>query len=291
MSNLSAAGRPRVIVLGNEKGGTGKSTLAMHLAVVLLNRGLMVATVDLDSRQGTFTRYTGNRTAYAARHGASIPLSSHHILSPSLTPAESEAEFTQVLDELAGYDVAIIDTPGHDSELSHFAHSHADVIVTPINDSLIDLDVLALVDPIKRVIQRPSHYAERVWKAKQDRARRDGGSIDWVVVRNRLGQLDARNKRLMGRLLNDLAKRIGFRVADGIAERVIYRELFLDGLTVEDLAVLGECGGLAMSHVAARQELRSLVMALGLQSTLETGSVSVGLPSAGAARMRHGASA
>ena len=290
MSNGGAVGRPRIIVFGNEKGGTGKSTLAMHLAVVLLNRGFHVATVDLDAWQGTFAHYAGNRAAYASRSGVAVPLPSHHTLPPPTNQAEGETKFNAVLGELSGHDVAVIDTPGHDSALSHFAYSHADVIVTPINDSLIDLDVLAVVDPAKRAILRPSHYAERVWKAKQERARRDGGSIDWVVVRNRMGQLDARNKRLVGRLLDDLATRIGFRVAYGIAERVIYRELFLEGLTVEDLAVLGDRGSLALSHVAARQELRSLVMALGLQNILETGRVSVALPTRGATGTTYSAS-
>ena len=271
MTNVGVTGHPRVIVFGNTKGGTGKSTLAMHLAVVLLNRGLTVATVDLDGKQGTLTRYVGNRTSYVSRCNVEMALPDHHTLSPS----QNESEFIEVLGKVVANDVVVIDTPGHDSELSRFVHSHADIIITPINDSLIDLDVLAIVDPVKRLIQQPSHYAERVWKAKQERAARDGGSVDWVVVRNRMGQLDARNKRLIGRLLDDLAKRIGFRTADGIAERVIYRELFLDGLTVEDLAALQNRGNLAMSHVAARQELRSLVMTLGLQSLLETDHASV----------------
>ena len=276
MNKLSAVGHPTVILFGNEKGGTGKSTLAMHLAVLLLNRGFMVATVDLDSRQGTFTRYTGNRAAYAARYGGNILLSTHHIVSPSMTPEEGKLEFNKVLDELAGYDIAIIDTPGHDSALSHFAHSYADVIVTPINDSLIDIDVLGVVDPIKQTVLRPSHYAERIWKARQEKARRCGSSIDWIVVRNRMSQLHARNKRFVGSLLDNLAKRIGFRVADGIAESVIYRELFLDGFTVEDIAALNERGKLSVSHVAARQELSSLAMALGLQSRLEKAHGSFG---------------
>ena len=276
MTSVGAIARPRIIVFGNTKGGTGKSTLAMHLAVVLLNRGLKVATVDSDGRQGTLTRYVGNRSAYSSRSGSAVPLPNHKMLSPELASAEGEAELVGVMGQLTGHDVVVIDTPGHDSALSQSAHSRADIVITPINDSLIDLDVLAVVDPVERIIQGPSHYAERVWKAKQERASRDGGSIEWIVVRNRMGQLDARNKKLVGQLLGDLAKRIGFRIASGIAERVIYRELFLDGLTVEDLAVLRDQGSLAMSHVAARQELRSLVMTLGLQGMLETEQLSVG---------------
>jgi chromosome partitioning protein len=258
---------PRVIVFGNEKGGTGKSTLSMHLAVALLNRGLRVATIDLDARQGTISRYVANRRLFAERTGNNVPMPQHFALD--LAPHQVlETALEDTLNHVAACDIVIIDTPGHDSALSQVGHAYADVLVTPINDSLIDLDVLAHVDPRQQTIQRPSHYSERVWKAKQLRAKRDGGSMDWVVVRNRLGQLEARNKKLMGKLVGDLAKRIGFRVAEGIHERVIYRELFLDGLTAEDLSTLANgrdvAGGVAMSHVAARQEIRNLIAALGL---------------------------
>jgi len=267
-AQMTAQG-PKVIVFGNEKGGTGKSTLAMHVAVALMVRGLKVATIDLDAGQGTISRYVANRLSFATRKGQAIPQPVHTAILPADFQGADEAELSKTLGNMADCDAVIIDTPGHDSSLSLAGHSYADIIVTPLNDSLIDLDVLATVDPIKKVIARPSRYSERVWKAKQLRARRDGGQIDWVVVRNRLGQLDARNKRLVGELIEQLARRIGFRLAQGIAERVIYREMFLDGLTVEDLAVLNAGGQLAMSHVAARAEMRSLLEALHLPGTPE----------------------
>ena len=257
----------QTIVFGNAKGGTGKSTLAMHLTVALLNRGLKVATVDLDARQGTLSRYVTNRRRYAERTKTALAHPQHAAVLPTDVMGAGEAELVKALDHARDCDVIILDTPGADTELALTGHSYADVIVTPLNDSLIDLDVIADVDPVKRAIARPSHYAERVWKAKQMRARRDGGKIDWVVLRNRLGHLDARNKRLVAKLLDELAKRIGFRVAEGIAERVIFRELFLDGLTVDDIAVLSASERLAVSHVAARQELRALLSTLDLADT------------------------
>jgi chromosome partitioning protein len=262
-------GTPQIVVFGNEKGGTGKSTLAMHLIVALLQRGLAVGTLDLDARQGTLSRYIANRARTAAREKAMvIPLPTHLAIPPSDAPDRDDArEVAKALEQLAGNDVIVIDTPGHDSSLSQVGHAYADILVTPINDSLVDFDVLAVVDPERLTVARPSHYSERVWIAKQLRAKRDGGSIDWVVVRNRLGQLDARNKRQVGKLTEELAKRIGFRLADGIYERVIYRELFLDGLTAEDLAVLSHKRKAAISHVAARQEMRALMKVLGLDET------------------------
>ncbi|MDX2221757.1 MAG: division plane positioning ATPase MipZ [Rhodospirillaceae bacterium] len=254
----------KVIVFGNEKGGTGKSTLAMHVAVALLAQGRRVATIDLDAGQGTLSRYIANRREGARRRGRTLPIPDHAAISPAVYQDGAEAELAKTLAGFARHDVVVVDTPGHDSALSLAGHSYADIVVTPINDSLVDLDVIAEVDAEKRAIRRPSHYAERVWRAKQMRARRDGGSIDWLVVRNRVGALDARNKRLMARLLAELAKRMGCRIVDGIGERVIYRELFLDGLTVEDLPALAGQGRLALSHVAARAELGNLVHALNL---------------------------
>jgi chromosome partitioning protein len=240
----------------------------MHLVVALLQRGLTVGVIDLDARQGTITRYIANRRRFAERKGAAIPMPTHVPLL-SAPNQNDEMELDKSIASLGGNDVIVIDTPGHDSALSQLGHARADILVTPINDSLIDFDVLALVEPERVTVARPSHYAERVWKAKQLRAKRDGGSIDWVVVRNRLGHLDARNKRQVGKLLGELSKRIGFRLADGICERVIYRELFLDGLTAEDLATLSKGKAVAMSHVAARQEMRALVQALGLNLPAE----------------------
>ncbi len=265
---------PRIIVFGNEKGGTGKSTLAMHTTVALLNRGLKVATIDLDARQGTLSRYVANRRKFAERNGHPLPMPVHMAIAPA--PGQlDELELMRTIELMSGQQIIIIDTPGHESLLSQAGHAFADVLVTPVNDSLIDLDVIGHVDPVKQSISHPSHYAEQVWKAKQARAKRDGGSIDWVVVRNRLGQLNARNKRLMGKLLDELSKRIGFRMAEGIFERVIYRELFLEGLTAEDLATLSDKRGVAMSHVAARQEMRNLLQALGMPEQLDAPQVSI----------------
>jgi chromosome partitioning protein len=87
--------------------------------------------------------------------------------------------------------------------------------------------------------------------------------VDWLVVRNRLSSIAARNKRDMGSVIEALARRIGFRTAQGLSERVIYRELFLNGLTLLDLRH-GSGPSMTMSHVAARQEVRDLVAALNL---------------------------
>ena len=250
-----------VVVLGNEKGGTGKSTIAMHLVVALLRQGKSVGSIDLDARQATLSRYAENR-----RRNEALPQPDHRAVPPTGDHEQDAAEFHRHFEELRDrHDVIVIDTPGSDHPLSRLGHSFADILVTPLNDSFIDLDLLASVDGDSLKIVRPGPYAEMVWDTRKTRALRgETASFEWFVLRNRLSTLDARNKREMERLLDALSKRIGFRLLDGLNERVIYRELFLQGLTLLDLG--GEDQGLAMtlSHVAARQELRTLIDAMGL---------------------------
>ena len=256
--------RPHVVVLGNEKGGSGKSTTAMHLIVALLREGYKVGSLDLDARQGSLSRFIANR----AENGLELPMSRHVRLEQSSLDSvaaareEEKQRFDATLAQMADCDFVVIDTPGSDSNLSRLGHARADTLVTPLNDSFLDLDLLARVDSEGLKIRGPSTYAEMVWEQKKRRALTDGGSIDWIVMRNRLASLDARNKRRIGKLVEDLARRIGFRLAPGFSERVVFRELFPRGLTLLDLADAGTA--LTLSHVAARQELRGLLDVIGL---------------------------
>jgi chromosome partitioning protein len=263
--------RAHVIVLGNEKGGSGKSTTAMHLVVALLRQGYRVGSMDLDARQGTLTRYAANRSARALTLGPDrLPLPTHVPIARSeaadqaLAAVDERQRFEAAFEELvATQDYLVIDCAGSDNFLGRLGHAHADTLVTPLNDSFVDLDVLALVDADSLAIQRPGAYSELVWESRKQRAMRDRGTIDWIVMRNRLSALDARNKREMNRVLEKLSKRIGFRYVQGFSERVIFRELFLKGLTLMDLAET-ETEQLKMSHIAARQEVRMLLEALKL---------------------------
>ena len=264
-------GRAHVVVIGNEKGGSGKSTTALHIAVALMSEGASVATLDLDARQGTLSRYVENRIAYARRKDADLPTPGHAAVTASTLPdraaaeADEQARFEEALEPpLLSADFVLIDTPGSDTNLSRLAPTWADTLLTPLNDSFIDLDLLARVDPDTLKVVRPSVYAEAVWRQRQIRAVQGGRPVDWVVMRNRLSSLAARNKRDMGTVLEALAGRIGFRTTIGLSERVIYRELFLNGLTLLDLKRGGGGPSLTLSHVAARQEVRDLVAALNL---------------------------
>jgi chromosome partitioning protein len=269
----AARRRPHVVVLGNEKGGSGKSTTAMHLIVALLRAGAKVASIDLDARQGTLTRYVENRRASAAEFDLPLPqhvaLLASELDSAVMAAAKDRARFAATLGELADFDFVVIDTPGSDTGLARLGHSHADTLVTPLNDRFVDLDLLTRLDREGKHILGPSVYAEAVWEQRKRRMLADGRSTEWIVMRNRFSAIDARNKRDIGALLQDLSRRIGFRLAPGFTERVIFRELFPRGLTLLDL-VHGRDGkarvgpALSMSHVAARQEVRALLQAIGI---------------------------
>ncbi len=259
-----------IIVVGNEKGGAGKSTVSMHVATTLARLGHRVGAVDLDLRQKSLGRYVENRTRFAEKEGLSLPSASYHELpevdSSALKPGENvydhrlSAAIAMLEPES---DFILIDCPGSHTRLSQVAHSLADTLITPLNDSFVDFDMLARIDSDGDTILGPSVYAEMVWNARQLRAQAGLPPIDWLVMRNRLGAQQMVNKQKMEAAIDKLARRIGFRVAPGFNERVIFRELFPRGLTLLDLKDVG-VKQLNISNIAARQELRDLIKALDL---------------------------
>ncbi len=248
-----------IIVFGNEKGGSGKSTAAMHAAIALARLGYKTGSIDLDARQGTLTRYMDNRRYFAEHTGNAIPCPLHRAVPQSelddmeAKRAQEEAFLAAALAELRPLcQFIIIDTPGTDNYLSRLGHGHADTLVTPLNDSLLDLDLLARINPVSYNILGPSVYTQMVQEQKP---------AHWIVMRNRLSHMDARNKKIVGTLLEDMSGIFGFDLAPGFGERVIFRDLFLKGLTLLDLKEEDE--PLTLSQIAARQEVRQLVRAIG----------------------------
>jgi len=261
----------RIIVVGNEKGGAGKSTVSVHLCVALLRSGCKVGLIDLDVRQRTITRYMENRMRWMRSTGSKLPMPEIIRVDASdernLDTAEVEEteRFQNSLRRLkSSCDFIIIDAPGGNTYLSRYAHTFADTLITPLNDSFVDFDLLGDVNPQTLEVIRPSFYSEMVWNCRKKKAQSSRRPIDWIVMRNRMSPLEARNKQKVGEALENLAKRIGFRMAAGLSERVIYRELFPAGLTLLDLTEQGSNVSFTMSHVAARQELRDLLIVMRL---------------------------
>lgn len=265
--------RAHVIVVGNQKGGAGKSTVAMHLIVALMRMGRRTGALDLDIRQRSLTRYIENRARWIAARGAKLPAPQVLELRESrerqldLAEAEEESAFETALRRLSETcDFIVIDSPGGDSFLARLAHAKADTLITPLNDSFVDFDLLGAIDPNCAEVVRPSIYSEMVWESRKRKAQSIRTPIDWVVLRNRTSasRIEAKNKQRVGEALRTLSSRIGFRMAPGLSERVIYRELFPQGLTLLDLDAEGVDADMRMTHVAARQELRDLFITLKL---------------------------
>ena len=254
-------GQAHRIVFANEKGGTGKSTTAVHVAVALSYLGARVASIDLDPRQRTTHRYIENRLGTLEKRGLTLPTPDCEVFR-----GETTGDLIAMIRRLeASCDFLIIDNPGRDDPFARVAVEHADTLVTPMNDSFVDFDLIGQVDAETFKVRKLSFFAELIWEARLKRSRmtieQQRPDMDWIVVRNRTGHVEAKNQARLHKALNEMSKRVGFRVTQGLSERVIYRELFPSGLTLLDKGHLGELG---TSHLVARQELRALVKALNL---------------------------
>jgi chromosome partitioning protein len=270
----------RIIVVGNEKGGSGKSTVAMHISIALLKAGYRVATIDLDAQQKSFTSYIDNRREWAKRVSRDLEIPPHFCIGqgPGGDGATSSTELVDTVEGLSeNYDFIVIDTPGHAGSMTRLAHSMADTLVTPLNDSFVDFDLLGVVDPESFIVSGVSRYSKMVDEVRQQRRREDDRAIDWIVVRNRLSMIGTRNKRLVGEALAELSRRLGFRSIDGLAERMIFREFFPRGLTaLDDLDETTLGTRPTMSHATARREVANLIGAMGIspKTAQATGEVS-----------------
>ena len=261
-----------VIVVGNEKGGTGKSTLSIHLSVALMKAGFRVATIDLDTRQQTLTRFFENRRSWAQSAPWDVELPLH--FAPQRGNSESvrdneTVEFAAFADAVTQieheFEFVVIDTPASDSYLMRLAHSLADTLVSPVNDSYIDVDVFSRVHHDRSKRGAVAHYADLVIEARRKRHLVDNGMIDWVIVRNRIASLQSNNAKQIAVSLGRMASELKFRPAEGLHDRVIFRELFPIGLTALDpIEEAMKTGTLSSSQQSARREIEELVGTLQL---------------------------
>ena len=265
--------RPRIITFGNQKGGSGKTTSAMNVMIGLMSCGYSVGSIDLDGDQATFTHFIENRRRQSESSAVPLDMPTHRIVENSLEATVAEAEedetarLAAALKSLGDLDYIVIDTPGNDTYLARLVHILADTLISPMNDSFLDLDVLVRLDADGRRITGPSSYAIQVLDRWGLRVLITGKAFDWIVIRNRLAHLGNRNSDLMTNLLNQLAPRLGFRTAPGFGERVIFRELFPKGLTLLDPQAGEVHPKQAHSRAAARDEVWALLHAIGLDET------------------------
>lgn len=258
-NNLSST---HVIVIGNEKGGTGKSTIAMHLAVMLMMEKYKVAVIDLDGRQGSLSKYVENRRAFCEAHKIVLPTPLLYRFAPVDDYAEIPADIkkldTTIKELFSTVDVIIIDTPGHKNYLFEAAHQYADTLISPITDSLVDLSSIADIDASNGQLKNPGPYAEFVWNVKKQLAAKGKPYLNWIITGNKTTALKSRNKNFIFEVLIKLGRLYGFRFCSGFKDRVIYKELFLDGITVLDMQQDVLKRKMSMSHLAAKMEIKNL---------------------------------
>lgn len=254
--------KAHIIVVSNEKGGTGKSTLSMHLAIDLMQEGFKVACIDLDGRQGTLTKYIENRKKFCQHHQINLAIPAIYTFAPEEDFRLIEKSREQVSDKIKElsqiYDAIIIDTPGSKNYLFDEAHFHADTLITPISDSLIDLNAIADIDLDSKTIGKPGHYAAFVWEVKKQLAAKGHAYLNWIVVGNKTSTYNSKNKNIVFEYLEKLGKLFGFRFTPGLKDRIIYKELFLMGLTVLDMQHPDLRMKMTMSHLAAKREVKSV---------------------------------
>ncbi len=266
----TAEQNPTIIALGSPKGGTGKSTTAMLLTVALLKLGHKVGSVDLDGQQATMSQYLANRGALIGEIGEPLEMPRHFRIRTSLRTSrdlgeqEEKRRLQEALHGLADCTYVVIDTPGNDCHVARLGCIGADTVITPLNDSLLDINVLARIDPRKRVVLGPSEYSRMIWQENDRRVACGRRPIDWVVIRNRQGYVQSRNTQEVSCLLQQLSHRVGFRLAEGLSERVVFRELFLNGLTLLDLPSEKVHDRHGRGLESARREVDNLLRAVGV---------------------------
>lgn len=263
----------KVIVLGNEKGGSGKTTICIHLVIALCKLGFRVATIDIDCYQQSLGNYLTRRNKTAEKY--KIPLCQpEHFTIPynhkddtAASRQAAEGALIGIIEQRSNdFDFIVIDTPGSHTHLNRLAHSYADHVITPVNDSYVDIMMLGQTeqnDP-SRVI--PGLYSAMFFEQRLKRASRDRQKVDWVVAINRTSATkNIRNSAQISSEIKNFSKKMGFRIGSGLGDRVIFKELYPLGLTLYDREKsLKQEKSLKISPslLAARQEMRHLLNSL-----------------------------
>lgn len=261
---------PKVIVVANEKGGVGKSTVSALISTAMMYHGARVAVIDVDLRQQSLSHLFANRRRWLPAVGVDAPIPLEYKLTEDTValadadPASMVSVFERALVlAMEAADIVVVDTPGGHTPLSKSAHLQADILVTPLNDSFVDFDMLGTIDPVTLKVLKPSTYSRVVHDSRRRRADY-GRELDWVVLRNRLAATETRNRERVGAGIQALADQIGFRVAPGLRERVAYREMFPFGLTVADLSYGLRHTSVSVPRKAVQEEVQALLATLGL---------------------------
>lgn len=271
LATAASERRPgRIIVFSNLKGGTGKSTTALSVIVGLLRQGKSVASLDLDMDQEALSRYLFNRTRFAKLTKLRIGMPDHHRFT-QIDPGGNGAELSTRLDKLselidklvAENDYLVIDCPSLDNPLTRAVTARADVLTSPVNESFLDIDVIGEVRGSPPTVTRVGPFAEIIGAEMQRRREEGIAPLEWIVVRNRRNPSATRHTAAIGTVLDELARNLSFRVTDGFVDRLIFRELFLVGLSILDLRKDDPLIAGNSSHKSAYEEASDLLQSVG----------------------------
>ena len=256
------ANRPKlsghIITFANEKGGVGKSTLAFHTAIALADKGQRVVAIDLDRRQRTLQRVLSYREGTATNLGVSLPMPEHAVLD-----RPNAAQLWQEILRLDGRaDFIVIDAAGADSPIFRRAVAMADTLITPINSSFLDLELLGRHNPVSGAVNESGCFGTLVEELREAREAAGLGRTDWTVIKNRVRHTERRQAERIDEALHKLAIRHDFRIGHGLSERVAFRELFQFGLTHLDLKHLP---GMNRMKASTAAEIEALLDDLSLE--------------------------
>lgn len=220
-----------IILFANEKGGVGKTTLVFNTAIDLCNRGYRVLAIDLDFRQRSLARAIENRMASNRCLGLDLPVPKVCVLQQPSGPM-----LVQELNRLGSdRDVILIDAPGHDSPVARRAMALAQTIVTPINPSFFDLDVLGHFDPVSLKFRKPGPFAQAILDIRAEQMRRNLLPARWIIAKNRIRGAERSHNKRIEPMLAQLSDQLGLTIAEGLTERVAYRSLLQYGFTISDI--------------------------------------------------------
>jgi chromosome partitioning protein len=130
----------RTVAIISQKGGAGKTTLAVHLAVEAERSGMMTAIIDLDP-QASATGWGDSRSQD----------------TPAVVSAQS-ARLGQVLRTAreGGAGMAIIDTAPHSESAALAAAREADLILIPCRPAILDLRAISQTVDLARIAGKPA---------------------------------------------------------------------------------------------------------------------------------------
>lgn len=259
LHDVSSRPRPagHVIVFANEKGGVGKSTLAFHTAIALADAGKKVAVIDLDHGQATLSGALANREATCRLLKVGLPTPRYVAFSQTSAALLSQ-EIARIGSDCT---YVLIDVAGGDSPIARRAIAMADTLVTPVSSSFADIDLLGQFDALSLRLKRLGRFSRLVDGLRKARQNVRMPDLDWIVVPNRSRRTGSSNEAMISKAIAKLAAKANFRLAQGLGERVAYRELFLYGLTHFDLKRIPNLGRV---KATARDEISQLLVDLQL---------------------------